>query len=111
VSVKTYGNQIAQENYHLKREIKKLKLEVNKLKKQVKVQPTQDNRSNVVKKFEKEKTTPKIASQPSKKKVQNKKNEKVEYVRSVFLNARSYIKSGISYKNSDKHNSRVNTKV
>jgi hypothetical protein len=75
------------------------------------VQPTQDNCSNVVKKFEKEKITPKIASQPSKKKVQNKKNEKVEYVRSVFLNAMSYIKSGISYKNSDKHNSRVNTKV
>jgi hypothetical protein len=47
--------------------VKKLELEVNKLKKQVKVQPTQDNRSNVVKKFEKGKTALKIASQPSKK--------------------------------------------
>jgi hypothetical protein len=33
VSVKTYGDQIAQENDHLKREVKKLELEVNKLKK------------------------------------------------------------------------------
>jgi hypothetical protein len=84
---------------------------VNKLKKQAKVQPPQDNRSNVVKNLEKEKTTPKIASQPSKKQVQNEKDEKVEYARSVFLNARRpHIKSRIGYKNGDKHNSRVNTK-
>jgi cell division protein FtsB len=62
MSVKTCDDLIAQENDHLKREVKKLELEVNKLKKQAKVQPTQDNRSNVVKKLEKEKTTPKIAS-------------------------------------------------
>jgi hypothetical protein len=37
----------------LKREVKKLELEVNKLKKQAKVQPYQDNHSNVVKKLEK----------------------------------------------------------
>jgi cell division protein FtsB len=76
VSVKTCDDQIAQENDHLKREVKKLKLKVNKLKKQAKVQPSQDNRSNMVKKLEKEKTTPKIASQPSKKQVQNEKDEK-----------------------------------
>jgi cell division protein FtsB len=76
VSVKTCDDQIAQENNHLKREVKKLKLKVNKLKKQAKVQPSQDNRSNMVKKLEKEKTTPKIASQPSKKQVQNEKDEK-----------------------------------
>jgi hypothetical protein len=65
----------------------------------------------VVNKFEKGKTTPKIGSQPPKKQVQNEKNEKVKYARSVFLNARrSHIKSGIGYKNGDKHNSRVNTK-
>jgi hypothetical protein len=75
------------------------------------VQPLQDNRSNVVKKLEKGKTASKIASQPSTKHVQNEKDEKVEYVRSVFLNARRpHIKSGIGYKNGDKHNSRVNTK-
>jgi septal ring factor EnvC (AmiA/AmiB activator) len=33
VSVKTYYDQIAQENDHLKREVKKIELEVNKLKK------------------------------------------------------------------------------
>jgi hypothetical protein len=45
------------------------------------------------------------------KQVQNKKDEKVEYTRNAFLNARRpHIKNEISYKNGDKHNSRVNTK-
>jgi hypothetical protein len=111
VSVETCDDQITQEKDHLKREVKKLELEVNKLKKQAKVQITQDKRSNVVKKLKKKKTTPKIASQPSKKQVQNEKDEKVEYARSVFLNARRpHSKSGIGYKNGDKQNSRVNTK-
>jgi hypothetical protein len=109
--VETYDDQITQEKDHLKREVEKLELEVNKLKKQAKVQITQDKRSNVVKKLKKKKTTPKIASQPSKKQVQNEKDEKVEYARSVFLNARRpHSKSGIGYKNGDKQNSRVNTK-
>jgi hypothetical protein len=56
VSVETCDDQIAQENNHLKRDVKKLELEVNKLKKQAKLQPPQDNCSNVVKKLEKEKT-------------------------------------------------------
>jgi hypothetical protein len=91
--------------------VKKLELEVNKLKKQAKMQPPQDNRSNVVKKLEKGKTTPKIASQPSKKQVQNENDERVEYAKSVFLNARRpHIKSGIGYKNGVRHNYRVNTK-
>jgi hypothetical protein len=77
---------------------------VNKLKKQAKVQPPQDNRNNIVKKREKGKIVANIASQPPKKQVQNKKDEKVEYAR------RSHIKSKIGYKNGDKHNSRVNTK-
>jgi hypothetical protein len=54
--VKTCDETIAQKNDHLKREVKKLEFEVNKLKKQVKLQPTQDNRNNIVKKLEKEKT-------------------------------------------------------
>jgi hypothetical protein len=75
------------------------------------VQPTQDSRNNVVKKLEKGKTAPKITSQSSKKQVQNEKDEKVEYARSVFLNARrSHIKNGIGYKNGDRPRSRVNTK-
>jgi hypothetical protein len=49
--------------------VKKLEHEMNKLKKQAKVQPPQDNRSNMVKKLEKGKTTPKISSQPSKKQI------------------------------------------
>jgi cell division protein FtsB len=53
VSVQTCDNQIAQENDHLKREVKKLELEVNKLKKQAKVQPPQGNHSNMMKKLEK----------------------------------------------------------
>jgi hypothetical protein len=53
VSVETCDDLIAQENDHLKREVKELELEVNKFKKQAKVQPSQDNRSNVVKKLEK----------------------------------------------------------
>jgi hypothetical protein len=85
VSVETCDDLIAQENDHLKREVKNLELEVNKLKKQAKVQAPQDNRSNVVKKHEKGKSAPMIASQPSKKQVQNEKDEKVEYTRSVFL--------------------------
>jgi hypothetical protein len=94
----------------LKIEVKKLELKVNKLKKQAKLQSPQDNRNNMVK-LEKGKTAPKIASQPPKKQVQKERDEKVEYVMSVFLNERMpHIKSEIRYKNGGKHNFRVNTK-
>jgi hypothetical protein len=53
--VKTYDEHIAEENDHLKREVKKLELEVNKLKKFAKVQTHQDNHNNMVKKLEKKK--------------------------------------------------------
>jgi hypothetical protein len=96
VSVKTCDKQIAQENDHLKREVKKFELEANKLKKQAKVQPPQDNRNYMMNKLEKGKTALKIAFQPPKKQIQKERDEKVEYVRSVFLNARRpHIKSGI----------------
>jgi hypothetical protein len=109
--VETCDETIAQENDHLIREVKKLELKVNKLQKQAKVQPRQDNCINMVKKLEKEKTIPKIVSQPLKKQGQKERDEKVEYARSIFLNARRpHIKSGIDYNNGDKHNSRVNTK-
>jgi hypothetical protein len=75
------------------------------------VQPPQDNHNNMVKKLEKRKIAPKIASQPLKKQVQKKRGKKVEYARSVFLNERRpHIKSEIGYKNSDNYNSRVSTK-
>jgi hypothetical protein len=111
VPVETCDKTIAQENDHLMREVKNLELEVNKLKKQAKVQPPQDNRNNMVKKLAKGKTAPKIASQSPKNQVQKERDEKVEYARSVSLNARMpHIKSGIGYKNGDNHNSRVKTK-
>jgi hypothetical protein len=48
----------------------------------------------MIKKLEKGKITPKIASQPPKKKVQKERDEKVEYARSVPFNARMpHIKS------------------
>jgi hypothetical protein len=63
VLVESCDEAIGKENDHLKREVKMLEIEVNKLKKQTKVQPHQDNHSNIVKKFKKGRTAPKIASQ------------------------------------------------
>jgi hypothetical protein len=105
VLVESCDEPIGKENDHLKREVKKLELEVNKLEKQTMVQPPQDNYSNMVNKLEKERTASKIASQ------HHKKDEKIEYARSTYLNARKpHIKSGIGYKTGDKHNSRVDTR-
>jgi hypothetical protein len=65
----------------------------------------------MMKKLEKGRTASKITSQKQRKQVHHEKYENVKYARSVFFNARMpYIKSGIGYKTSDKHNSRVNTK-
>jgi hypothetical protein len=117
VLVKFCDEAIWKENDHLKREIKRLEFEVNKLKKKTKVQPPQDNRSNMVKKLEKGRTTSKVASQQQSNQVHHKKeeknlvDEKIQYARSTYLNARRpHIKSGTGYKTGDKHNSRVNTK-
>jgi hypothetical protein len=63
---------IWKENDHLKREVKNLEFRVNKLKKQTKVQPPQDNCNNMVKKLERRRTTPKIASQQQRKQVHHK---------------------------------------
>jgi hypothetical protein len=59
---------------------------------------------------------PKLAPQHQKKPTHHKKeeraniDEKIEYVRTVFLNARRpHIKNGIGYKSDDKHNSSVNS--
>jgi hypothetical protein len=73
------------------------------------VQPSQDNRKNMVKKLEKGITTPNISSQYQSKQIHQKKEEKnsmdenIEYERSAYLNTRRpHIKSGIGYKTSDK---------
>jgi hypothetical protein len=62
------------------------------------VQPPQDNHNNIVKKLETKKTALKIASQPPKKQVENENEEKIEYARSVFLNARRLSKMGLATK-------------
>jgi hypothetical protein len=53
VSVETCDEQIAQENDHLKLEVKRIEQMVSKFVKQAKVRPSQDNRRNVVNKLEK----------------------------------------------------------
>jgi hypothetical protein len=64
----------------------------------------------MVKKLEKGRTAPKIASQQQRRQVHHEKDEKVKYARSVFFNARRpHIKNRIGFKAGDKHNSRVNT--
>jgi hypothetical protein len=116
VLVESCDEAIEKENDNLKIEVKRLELEVNKLKKQANLQPSQDTRRNMVKKLEKGTTAPKIACQhQSKQNHHNKEeknpmDEKVEYARSAYLNARRpHIKSGIGYKTGNKLNSRVNT--
>jgi hypothetical protein len=79
------------------------------------VQPSQDNCRNMVNKLEKGKTVHKLAPEQQKRPIHHKKeeraniDEKNEYARSVFLNARTHIKNDIGYKSGDKHNSRVNS--
>jgi hypothetical protein len=115
VLIDSCDEAIGKENGHLKIEVKRLELDVNKLKKQSKVQPSQDNCRNMVKKFEKGTTAPKASSQHKskpnhhKKEERNPMDEKVKYARSAYLNVRMpHIKSVIGYKIGDKHNSRVN---
>jgi hypothetical protein len=100
----------------LKLEVKRLEQNINVLEKQVKAQPSQDNRRNMVNKIEKGKSVSKLAPQQQKMPIHHKKeeraniDEKIVYAQSVFLNARmSHIKNGIGYKSEDKHNSRVNS--
>jgi cell division protein FtsB len=75
VLVESCDEAIGKENDHLKSEVKRLELEVNKLKKQDKVQHSQNNRRNMMKKLEKGTTTPKIASQNHNKQIHYNKEE------------------------------------
>jgi hypothetical protein len=67
VSVKSCDEQIAQENDHLKLEVKRLEQMVSNFVKQAKVGPFQDNRRNMVNMLEKGSNITKQASQPSNK--------------------------------------------
>jgi hypothetical protein len=63
VVVESCDEGISKENDDLKLEVKLLEQKVKVLKKQVMVQPSQDNRSNMMNKVEKEKIVPKLAPQ------------------------------------------------
>jgi hypothetical protein len=70
----------------------------------------------MVNKLETGRIAPKLARQHQMKHIHQKKEErvnidkKIEYTRSVFMNARRpHIKNGIGYKSGNKHNSRVNS--
>jgi hypothetical protein len=109
--VETCYEIVAQENVHLKLELKRLELMVSELVKQAKVRPSQDNRRNIVNKLEKGSIITKQVSQQSNKaqplKQQQKtiEDEKIEYERSAYLNERRpHIKNDIGYKMGDKHN-------
>jgi hypothetical protein len=115
VVVESCDETIGKESDALKLEVKMLEQKVKMLVKQVKAQPSQDNRRNMVNELEKGKTEPKFAPQQQKRPTHHKKeeraniDEKIEYARSVFLNARRpHIKHGIGYKSGGKHNSRQN---
>jgi hypothetical protein len=115
VSVKTCDEAIAQENNHLKIEVKRLEQMVSELVKQAKVRHSQDSHRNMVNKLEKGSNVTKQASQqsnkaqPLKKQQKTIEEEKLEYARSAYLNARrSHIKNDIGYKMGDDHNTRVN---
>jgi hypothetical protein len=115
MSMKTCDEAIAQENDYLKLEVKRFEQMVSELLKQAKVRLSQDNRRNMVNKLEKCSTVIKQASQqsnkaqPLKKQQKSIEEEKLEYTRSVYLNARRpHIKNGIEHKVGDKHNSKVN---
>jgi hypothetical protein len=94
VLVESCDEAIGKENDHLMIKVKRLELKVNKLKKQVKVQPSQDNHRNIVKKLENGTTASKITSQHQNKSIHYKKeeknsmDEKIEHARSAYLNVR-----------------------
>jgi hypothetical protein len=100
----------------LKLEVKSFEQKVSILGKQAKAQLSQNNCRNMVNKLEKGKIMPKLARQQQMKPTHHKKeertnvDEKIEYARSVFLNARRpHITNGIGYKSGGNHNSRVHS--
>jgi hypothetical protein len=116
VLVESCDEAIGKKNDNLKLEVKRLEQKVSVLEKQAKAQPSQDNRRNMMNKLEKGRTVHKLAPQQQIKPTHHKKekianiDEKIEYARSIYLNARRpHIKNGIGYKSGDKHNSGVNS--
>jgi hypothetical protein len=115
VSVETCDEEVAHENDQLKLGVKRLEKMLSELVIQTKVRCTQDNRRNMVNKLKKGSNFTKRASQqsnktqPLNKQQKGIEDERIEYARSAYLNAkRPHIKNNISNKMGDKHNSRVN---
>jgi hypothetical protein len=105
VLVQFCDEAICKENDNLKLEVKRLEQKVSMLEKQAKAQPSQDNHKNMMNKLEKGKIVPKLAPQQQMKHTHHKKeemaniDEKIEYSRSVFLNAmRPHIKMALIIK-------------
>jgi hypothetical protein len=116
VLVKSCDEVIGKENDNFKLKVKRFEQKVNMLERQATVQPSQDNRRNMVNKLEKGITVPKLTPQHGEKPTHHKKeenaniDEKIEYARKVFLNAkRPHIKNDIGYKSGNKRNLRVNS--
>jgi hypothetical protein len=115
VLVESCEEAIGKENDNLKLEVKRHEQKVIMLEKQAKVQPSQDNHRNMVNNLKKGITASKLAPQHQMKPTHHRKEEranidgKIEYARSIFLNARRpHIKISNGYKSGDKHNLRVN---
>jgi hypothetical protein len=106
--VETCDEEIAQENDHLKLEVKRLEQIVSELVKQFKVRPAQDNRRNMVNTLKNGSNVTKRASQQSNKAQLLKKQQKTIEDEKIDYARRPHIKNGIGYKMEDKHNSRVN---
>jgi hypothetical protein len=110
--VETCDETIAQENDQLKLEVKRLEQMVTELVKQAKVQPSDDNHRNMMNKLENDLNVTKQASQqsnkaqPLKKQQKTVEEEKLEYARSAYLNARRpHIKNGKEFIKFTKGNS------
>jgi hypothetical protein len=108
VSVETCDEEIAQENDHLKLEVKRLEQIVSELVKQFKVRPAQDNRRNMVNTLKNGSNVTKRASQQSNKAQLLKKQQKTIEDEKINYARRPHIKNDIGYKMGDKHNSRAN---
>jgi predicted nuclease with TOPRIM domain len=86
VFVESCNDLIAKENDKLKQEIENLQRDLYMLKEKSKVQPSQDNCENIVKKFEKESTVASSTSQQHTKTHKHKiqENSKVGHVKSLY---------------------------
>jgi hypothetical protein len=106
VLVETYDRLIASENNELKRENEMLKMELSRLKSKGHVQPSQDNRDDMVKKLEKGSTVtgtklPQIKLKTSYQKVDKLKIKKKAHVKCLECSILGHVPSECPNKKSD----------